>query len=63
MVVPSAPLARDAPLARPARAERFGGFEPPVEDVERMPVFFASFCPVTASRFGTVTTLPGAGAR
>ncbi len=63
MVLPPAPLARDPPRAVPARPERLGGFDPPVEDVERMPLRFASFWPVTASRFGTVTTLPGAGAR
>src|SRR5829696_1370840 len=63
MVLPSAPRAREPPRAVPARAELLGGCEPPVEEVERTPLRFASCCPVTASRFGTFTTLPGAGAR
>ena len=44
----------------PARAEFFGGFAPPLEDVERPPAERFGFisCP-----FGTVTALPGAGTR
>ena len=63
MMLPSAPLLLPRRLDFPARAERFGGLVPPVDAVERTPVFRLGAWPVTASRFVMLVTLPGAGAR
>ena len=59
----SAPFARDAPVAFPARAGRFGGLRPPAEEVTYS--FSAvALAPVGMnSPLGALTTLPGAGTR
>ena len=44
-----------------ARAERFGGFSAPVEDVERPPDWLAVGWPRTRVPLGTSTAVPGAG--
>ena len=53
----SAPFDFAAPPPLPARAGRFGGFDPPLEAVERTPLFFASGTPEISSPFGTATVL------
>src|SRR5918911_954319 len=59
----SAPFDFAAPPPLPARTGRFGGFAPPLDAVERTPLFFDSGTPEISSPFGTKTTLPGAGTR